>query len=363
MTSHFFKTAIATSLLALFTFTNATAQTKSEDVKPQIIEEGFLYEKAEFPSCHASTVLETKQGTTLVAYFGGEYEGADDVKIWISRRDKGEKKWKMSMAADGYGTACYNPVLTQLPDGRIILFYKIGKNVQAWTGWYKTSTDDGQTWSKPVALPHGFLGPIKDKPIVIGNSLLCPSSKEKDYWRVHFETWNLATGEWHYTGPLQAENATTTMDLPKENLQPIVCIQPTVVHLPDGTLQALCRTKNGFLATTYSADNGKSWTPIVATDIPNNNSGVDAVTMADGRHALVYNDLVTPDGGDMGPRNSLALAIFSPDMTTMTQKISLENTKEGEYSYPAVIQTADGNLLITYTWHRKRIAYKIVKPQ
>lgn len=353
------------TVAAAFTFLSATASTasaKSDTTPAKITEEGFLYEKADFPSCHASTVLETQKGSTLVAYFGGEYEGADDVKIWISRREKGKKTWQMSMAADGFGTACYNPVLTELPDGRIVLFYKIGKNVQAWTGWYKISTDDGHTWGEPVALPHGFLGPIKDKPIVTDNRLLCPSSKEKDYWRVHFETWDLATGKWHYTGPFTTENATTTMDRPKEVLQPIVCIQPTVIRLPDGTLQALCRTKNGFLATTYSADNGLSWTPIVATDLPNNNSGVDAVTLSDGRHALVYNDLVTPDGGDMGPRNSLALAIFSPDMSRMEQKISLENTKEGEYSYPAIIETKDGRLFITYTWHRKRIAYKVVKP-
>ncbi len=342
-------------LMSWFSF---TAKGQTDHTQFTVDESMFLYDTASFPSCHASTILETKRGTLLAAYFGGQYEGSPDVKIWLSRRNKGHKAWQQQMVANGEGTACYNPVLTQLPDGTIILFYKIGKNVQAWTGWYKTSTDDGITWSAPHALPHGFLGPIKDKPIVTDRYLLCPSSKEKDHWRVHFELFDLSTHQWSYVGPLQAEQSIPTMDRPGGAPQPIICIQPTIITLPDGTLQALCRTKNSALATTYSADKGRSWTPVTLTDIPNNNSGVDAVTLHDGRHVLVYNDIAAKDGEDMAARNRLSLALFSPDMTQMLQTFTLEDTAEGEYSYPAIVEAADHSLLITYTWHREKIAFR-----
>ena len=72
--------------------------------------------------------------------------------------------------------ACYNPVLCQMPDGEVVLFYKIGRFVQDWTGWLVRSKDNGRTWSAKEPLPEGFLGPVKNKPIVLDGSLLCPSS-------------------------------------------------------------------------------------------------------------------------------------------------------------------------------------------
>ena len=37
-------------------------------------------------------------------------------------------------------------------------------------------------------------------------------------------------------------------------------------------------------------------------------------------------------------------------------------SEPGEYSYPAVIQGADGLVHITYTWRRRRIKHVVIDP-
>src|SRR5207237_7958806 len=69
-------------------------------------------------------------------------------------------------------------------------------------------------------------------------------------------------------------------------------IQPALLTHPGGKLQALCRTKQQKVAETWSDDGGQTWSPLAVTALPNNNSGITARTLADGRHLLVYNHTV-----------------------------------------------------------------------
>ena len=89
-------------------------------------------------------------------------------------------------------------------------------------------------------------------------------------------------------------------------------------------------------------------------DLPNPNSGTDAVTLKDGRHLIVYNH--TPSG-----RSPLNVGV-STDGVTWKNVLTLEKDK-GEYSYPAVIQGSDGLLYITYTWKRTNLRFVIVDPK
>ena len=85
--------------------------------------------------------------------------------------------------------------------------------------------------------------------------------------------------------------------------------------------------------------------------LPNPNSGIDAATLADGRHVVVYNH--TTRG-----RSPLNVAVSS-DGREWKAALTLED-QPGEYSYPAVIQTPDGLVHITYTWKRQRIRHVVV---
>lgn len=319
----------------------------------QTLQREWIYEQAPFPECHASTLAETSQGL-VAAWFGGTRERHPDVGIWLSHHTG--KQWTApvevatGVQADGKRLPCWNPVLFQVPKSDLLLFYKIGPSPSTWWGMVKRSGDGGKTWSVAERLPEGIAGPIKNKPVLLPSGvLLCPSSSEDNNWRVHFEQ----TSDWGKTWQKSAPINDGVTD---------GAIQPSVLFHPGGKLQALCRSqKSGFVWETWSTDGGKTWSPLAKTTLPNPNSGTDAVTLTDGRQVLVYNPVSPEPGKWGGPRTPLDVAI-SDDGKTWKSLARLEN-EPGEYSYPAVIQTADGLIHITYTWKRQRIRHVVIDPK
>lgn len=317
-----------------------------------IVQTEFIYGHASFPSCHASTIAETPAGI-IAAWFGGTNEGNKDVCIWGSRLINNIWTAPVKIADgvinDSIRYACYNPVLYQVPGGELLLFYKIGPNVDGWTGWMMRSKDNGITWSKREPLPQGFLGPIKNKPVLINGVLVCPSSTEKNGWQAHFEYTKDAGKTWAKSGNLNDGTV-------------VSAIQPSILKYTDGRLQILCRSENKTINTSWSKDAGKTWSAMTATSLPNNNSGTDAVTLKDGTQLLVYNH-VKPDSASTegrGPRSPLNVAI-SKDGKNWSAVLVLEDAP-GEYSYPSVIQTKDGRVHIVYTWKRQRIKHVVIDP-
>jgi len=297
---------------------------------PALIKQEFVYTDAPFPQCHASTITPTKSGL-LASWFGGTHEKNPDVEIWVSHFD-GTSWSPVRSVANGiqneeFRYPCWNPVLFTQPDGEIQLFFKVGANPREWWGEMIASRDDGKTWSKPVKLPEGYLGPIKNKPELMPDGrLLCPTSTEHDGWRVHME-WLTEDGQWHKTSPLNDGKS-------------IGAIQPAILEWGD-RLQIVCRSQQKKISTAWSNDLGKTWSEMTLIDsLPNPNSGIDAVTLKDGRGILIYNN--TPRG-----RSPLNVAV-SKDGQTWKDVLVLEN-QPGEYSYPAVIQTSDGKVHVTYT--------------
>jgi predicted neuraminidase len=310
----------------------------------------FVFESAPFASAHASTIVETGSGL-VAAWFGGTREGAADVGIWVSRRVSGAWTPPVEVATgvqpDGSRFPTWNPVLFELRKGELALFYKVGPSPRAWWGMVRTSDDGGRTWGEPRRLPDGILGPIKNKPVRMPDgTIIAPSSTETpdtpSSWRVHFERTRDGGATWSVSRP-PAGAAESTID----------AIQPSILTHGDGRLQAMGRTRSGRVFETWSKDGGASWTPVTLTELPNPSAGTDAVTLRDGRHLLVYNH--TPKG-----RTPLNVAI-SRDGRAWEEAGVLES-EPGEYSYPAVIQTSDGLVHITYTWRRLRIKHVVLDP-
>jgi predicted neuraminidase len=316
---------------------------------PQIVKSEFIFETNPVPSCHASTIVETADHTLVAAWFAGTAEKDPDVGIWSARLVDGKWTQPVEVAngvqADGKRQPCWNPVLFQPREGALMLLYKVGPSPSTWWGMLRRSTDAGKTWSEPTRLPDRIAGPIKNKPIQLADgTLLCGSSAEdfKDgpSWRIHFERSPDLGKTWEM------------ISVPVSKQTP-PAIQPSLLSLADGRIQAVGRTRAGKIFSTVSADQGKSWAELTLLDLPNPNSGSDAITLKDGRHLLIYNH--TAKG-----RSPLNLALSS-DGQKWERAMDLENEPNQEFSYPAIIQTADGLVHASYTWKRKLMKHVVIK--
>jgi predicted neuraminidase len=320
---------------------------------PAILVNEFIYETAPYPSAHASTIVETTSHEIVAAWFGGTRERSPDVGIWVARRTK--DGWTPSVEVanglqpDGTRHPTWNPVLFQPRSGPLMLFYKVGPSPESWWGMLRTSTDGGRTWSEARRLPDGILGPIKDKPVQLADgTILSPTSTESESepsrWQVHFERSSDGGTTWTAT-PALNDGMT------------LAAIQPSILFrekIGGDALLAVGRTRQGKVFSTSSDDGGKTWSAMSLIDsLPNPNAGIDAVTLADGRQLIVYNP--TTRG-----RTPLAVAT-SRDGRTWTKVLTLED-QPGEYSYPAVIQTSDGRVHVTYTWKRQRVKHVVIDP-
>lgn len=339
------------SLLIGLVFCIHTAKCQNGWIKQK---EELLFEAPPFKACHASSITAIAGGQLLVACFGGAYEGSKDVGIWAGVLGKDGKVIPKEIAigkvSDTLRYPCWNPVLLQLKNRQLVLFYKVGPNPRDWWGMLKTSGDNGRSWSAAKKLPEHIVGPIKNKAVLLKDgTILCPSSTEAEdgRWRVQVEKTDITFRKWK-TIPVDTAG---TFDV----------IQPSILFYGKDTLQLLCRSKQGNVIQSWSYDNGNSWSALSRTSLPNPNSGTDAVTLKDGRQLIVYNpDL--PGKEWFNGRARLRVA-SSADGLHWEDIITLENGTNEEFSYPAIIQTEDGLVHITYTYDRKNIKHVVLREE
>ncbi|MFM7150044.1 MAG: exo-alpha-sialidase [Gemmataceae bacterium] len=303
----------------------------------------FVFDKAPFPSCHASTLLEAEPGRLLCAWFGGKDEGARDVRIWQAAFDG--KRWSEPvMVAEEPNIPCWNPVLFKSEKGTLFLFYKAGPSPMTWSGFVKTSTDAGKSWGKSEILQAGLLGPIKNKPITHRGAIVAPTSVESyKAWCSWVERSTDDGKTWTRHGPIAVPG------------KPYGLIQPTLFTTSRGNLLALCRARGiGFVCQSESTDGGLTWSEAKATSLLNPNSGIDGVTTKDGAFFIAYNNARLT-------RWPLNLARSVDDGKTWKNVVAVEENP-GEFSYPALIQGSDGKLHLSYTYNRKHIKYLSFDP-
>lgn len=314
---------------------------------PVVVKSEFVCETALVNSCQAPTIAETSNGF-VVAWYANDAEKKTPYGIWLSRLVDGKWSIPTEIAIGAESSAgrypCWNPVLFQTKEGMLSLFYKVGPNARGWWGMLITSSDDGRSWSKPSRLPDGIVGPTKNKPVRLADgSLISGSSSETPSWQVHFERSSDGGRTWSSTPKVSSGLG-------------ISAIEPSILIHSNGRLQSIGRTKQGHIFEVNSQDNGRTWGELKLLPLPNPSSGVDALTLADGRHLIVYNHSTSE-------RVPLNVAVSS-DGKAWAAALVLES-QPGDYSYPSVIESRDHLLHVVYAWKQQasRIKHVVINPK
>lgn len=312
--------------------------------------------------CHASTLVALPGGGLLCCWFGGSREGEADVAIYASRR--GASGWSSpEKLADG-AEANWNPVLFGRRDGTLQLFYKQGQKIASWKTLMRLSADNGRSWSEPRELVEGDVsggrGPVRNKPLrLAGGRVLAGASTEQGLWRAFADISDDDGVTWRKSSPVCIKNlrykqgektADSDIAVSQQSFYGRGVIQPSLWQGGDGGVHMLLRSSEGFIYRSDSRDGGLTWCDAYATNLPNNNSGLDLVRTERGVLFLVCN----PVAANWGLRSPLTLFRSDDDGGSWRKVMDLE-TESGEFSYPAIIAQGD-DLYIAYTWKRQNIA-------
>ena len=322
-------------------------------MKYQVIRHEHIFQPEKwFLQCHASTLCILPDGALCAAWFGGDHEKAPNVGIWFSKCPRGGAWSDPVKVADRENIPCWNPVLFAADD-RLLLFYKVGKEIPTWQTMVKESFDGGETWStEKEAVPGdiGGRGPVKNKCITLADgAVLAPASTELNGWNSFADRSEDGCRTW-----TRSENIIIDRT---ENPQAGI-IQPTLWQDETGAVHMLLRSNTGDIYRSDSKDGGHTWSAAVPTGLPNNNCGIDVVRMESGRLVLVYN----PVRGNWAARTPIAFIVSDDNGETWSEPQLLdhqpcdENAVHAEFSYPAIV--SDGNdVFITYTWKRQTVAF------
>ena len=322
-----------------------------------------------YPSSHAANLLQLKNGDILCVWFSGTWEGESHVGIVISRLPKGASRWTATKLIDRQeGESYQNPVLFEAPDGVVHLFHttqkaKVGEaNAHV---LHAVSRDHGVTWSAPQLLfdkPGSF---TRHPPLVLADgSWMLPltyvtSAGIGKGAETNYSSTKLThDGGAHWTECL----------IPGSEGK----VQPTVAALAPHRLVAFFRSRaSDWIYRSLSSD-GCHWSRPAPTELPNNNASVQVFRLHDGNLVMVFNNSAVDRSGPKptgGLRKPLSIALSEDGGLSWTYVRDLEtgrpcyglaerNAKvpgREEYSYPTVIQRADGKIMVAYTYRRQTI--------
>lgn len=312
-----------------------------------VIKEYIISPAIEDFDCHSSCLLELSPGTLCAVWKGGPGPGKSNIDInknigiWFSLFKNGQ--WNTpEQIVQAPDSVCWTPILTKYPTGELVLFYRMGPDPRHTISLFKYSLDGGFQWSNAEVLPAGIVGPTRSKPVFdCEGNLVCGSSietgdpeeelKATSCW---VEILSKIERNWSKHGPIE---------IPGKKFG---CIEPALFWGENGTLKMLCRDRShkigleGWLWTAESNDNGKTWSALEKTTLPNPDAGIDVLPLGEGKILLLYNHSHTC-------RYPLTVALSNNYGKSWTPLFDIEK-ESGEC--PSATLDSQGLVHVTYAW-------------
>jgi predicted neuraminidase len=331
---------------------------------------------------HAPGIVECPNGDLIVSWYRGSGErSADDVAVYGARKRKGSDAWSEPfLLADNLGFPDCNTALFMDAQNRLWLFWPVildNRWESCLTNYRITSkyeADGPPVWDwqgvmylKPKDFQQVMLRGLEDRARMFPDTpRRSPEQIEKLKekirdklssrlgWQPRCKPTVLPSGR--ILLPLYSDTFSVSVMAisddggkswyASEPLAGYGSIQPAVLRRNDGTLVAYMRENGPIkrIRVAESKDEGISWGPVGATDMPNPGSGLDALRLANGHWLLVRNDTVAG-------RNSLAVSISDDEGKTWKWTRHLEKHPTGtSYHYPAMVQDRDGMVHVVYSY-------------
>jgi len=379
-------------------------------VREDGIDEAYLPTKT--VQSHAANLALLLGGDLGCVWFGGTQEGVADISVWFSRLSTGSRLWTSpQQLSDDATRSEQNPVLFSAPTGELWLLHTAQHAGDQDTAVVRArvSPDGGLTWG-PVRelLASGGGGIFVRQP-----PLVLPSGR----WLLPTFACVRVPGR-RWIGDRDTSSVWFSDDDGASWTESAVpgstgCVHMNIVTRADGGLAAYFRSRWADHVYRSTSADGVTWSPPQPTELPNNNSSIQAVSLGAGLTAMVLNESsrldavarrvslydeiddegiiedVTPQMRDLdtspvapgsrssedqtafwgAPRAPLTLA-FSPDdgVSWPVRWVLAEgdgyalsnNSRDGlnrELSYPSVVPDGAGGLHIAFTHHRRAIRY------
>lgn len=315
----------------------------------QFVDARFIH-----PSAHVSSICQTPDGRMVAIWYAGSREGARDVALYVSSRDAGlTNTWTTPVSAGTHEAAGDEAFRYVKKVGNAILFTGTNGHLHmlyvttGFGGWscsqlnLKTSTDGGATWSRSRRLG---LSPFLNISELVKNAPVPTADRGFVVPIYHEVMGKFSELLWLRPGKDGFEVIKTRAFGGR------TAFQPALIALNETNALMLCRAAGPVkkIHATRTSDAGRTWSALNTIDLPNSNSGLDAIRLSDGRLLLAFNDTDSD-------RDNLRLAISADDGMTWKRAATLIAEVREEFSYPTVLQTSDGLIHVTYTWKRKGI--------
>jgi len=345
---------------------------------------------------HAANLAFLADGTLTCVWFGGTMEGMGDISIYMSWLAPGADRWsEPEKMSDDPARSEQNPLIFNAPDDRVWLLYtsQTSGDQDGAVVKCRISSDGGKSFAAPTILcdlPGTF---VRQQIIVNGNG---------DWLLPVFRCISLPGQRW--SGDADTAGVLISRDRGKSWQMKEIENSLGAVHMnivPVGADRMIAFFRDRYsenIRASLSSDQGETWSAPEPTNLPNNNSSIQATRLTDRRIAMVYNhsnaassdarrqslyDEIESDKAPVAemsniparkaiwgvPRAPLSLAVSADAGGHFERKLDLDtgdgyclsnNSKDRlnrEFSYPSITQGPDGALHVAYTYYRRAIKY------